>query len=124
MPDRSAAARQASGARTSARSAGGVSVIAGTTHRSINAGPRNIAARRLVGMAMACIAASTLSGCYAFIPNSSAVLPEATPVTVSLTLAGTVALGIPANAETPEAGSARPAVTKPAQLEHFHIEQR
>ncbi len=34
-----------------------------------------------------------MSGCYAFIPNTSAVLPETTPVTVSLTLAGTVALG-------------------------------
>ncbi len=61
--------------------------------RSINAGPRNIAARRLVGMAIAFGVATSMSACYAFIPNTSAVLPEATPVTVSLTLAGTVALG-------------------------------
>ncbi len=62
-------------------------------YRSINAGPRIIAARRLVGMTMAFVFATSMSGCYAFIPNTSAVLPEATPVTVSLTLAGTVALG-------------------------------
>lgn len=68
-------------------------VITLERHRSINAGPRNIAARRLVGMAIACVAASSLSACYAFIPNTSAVLPETTPVTVRLTLAGTVALG-------------------------------
>ncbi len=68
-------------------------VITLERHRSINAGPRNIAARRLVGMALAGMAASSLSACYAFIPNTSAVLAEATPVTVSLTLAGTVALG-------------------------------
>jgi hypothetical protein len=68
-------------------------VITLERRRSINAGPRNIAARRLVGMAMAFVVATLTSGCYSFIPNTSAVLPETTPVTVSLTLAGTVALG-------------------------------
>lgn len=61
-------------------------------HCSINAGPRNIAARRLIAMAMLLSSAATLSGCYAFIPNTSPTLAAATPVTVSLTLGGTVAL--------------------------------
>ncbi|MES3033320.1 MAG: hypothetical protein V4813_04920 [Gemmatimonadota bacterium] len=37
-------------------------------------------------------AALVLSGCYAFIPTTSTTIPETTPVTVSLTLGGTVAL--------------------------------
>ena len=33
-----------------------------------------------------------MNGCYAFIPTTNAALPERTPVSVHLTLAGTVAL--------------------------------
>jgi hypothetical protein len=60
--------------------------------RSVNAGPRNIAARRLIGRATVFVAAMSLTGCYAFIPTTSATLPERTPVTVELTMGGTVAL--------------------------------
>lgn len=60
--------------------------------RSVNAGPRNIAARRLIGGATVFVAAMSLTGCYAFIPTTSATLPERTPVTVELTMGGTVAL--------------------------------
>ena len=38
------------------------------------------------------MAAVTLSGCYAFIPTTSTALAASTPVTVELTLGGTVAL--------------------------------
>lgn len=60
--------------------------------RSVNAGPRNIAARRLIGGASVFAAAMSLTGCYAFIPTTSATLPTRTPVTVELTMGGTVAL--------------------------------
>lgn len=60
--------------------------------RSVNAGPRNIAARRLIGRASIFVAAVSLTGCYAFIPSTSPTLPERTPVTVELTMGGTVAL--------------------------------
>jgi hypothetical protein len=60
--------------------------------RSVNAGPRNIAARRLIGGATSLATAVSLTGCYAFIPSTSATLPERTPVTVELTMGGTVAL--------------------------------
>ncbi len=67
-------------------------VITRELHRSVNAGPRNIAARRLIRVAAAMLTAVWLSGCYAFIPTTSAVIPAATPVTIRLTLEGTVAL--------------------------------
>jgi hypothetical protein len=67
-------------------------VITREYHCSVNAGPRNIAARRLIAMATLLPAVGSLSGCYAFIPTTSPSLAEATPVTVSLTLGGTVAL--------------------------------
>ena len=59
---------------------------------SISAGPRNIAARRLVAVAMTLTIATAMSGCYAFIPTTNPALAATTPVTVTLTLAGTVAL--------------------------------
>ncbi len=61
-------------------------------HCSINAGPRNIAVRRLIALATALSIVTTMSGCYAFIPNTDPSLAAATPITVSLTLGGTVAL--------------------------------
>ena len=61
-------------------------------HGSVNAGSRNIAARRLIGVASVCMTGITLSGCYAFIPTNSDVVPAATPVTISLTEDGTSAL--------------------------------
>ena len=60
--------------------------------RSVNAGLRNIAARRLIGGASVIVAAVSLTGCYAFIPTTSATLPARTPVTIELTMGGTVAL--------------------------------
>jgi len=60
--------------------------------RSVNAGPRSIAARRLIGTALTVAAAVSMTGCYAFIPTTSTTLAATTPVTVSLTLGGTVAL--------------------------------
>ncbi len=60
--------------------------------RSVNAGPRNIAARRLIGGVSTLACAVSLTGCYAFIPTTTATLPERTPVTVELTMGGTVAL--------------------------------
>jgi hypothetical protein len=59
---------------------------------SINAGPRNIAARRLIALAALLPTAASLSGCYAFIPTTNPGLAAATPVSVSLTLGGTVGL--------------------------------
>jgi hypothetical protein len=60
--------------------------------RSSSAGSRNIAARRLVcGIALA-VCQLTTTACYAFIPTTSTVLPETTPVTVRLSAAGSVAL--------------------------------
>lgn len=61
-------------------------------HRSVNAGPRNIAARRLIGVAVTVVAMFAMTGCYAFTPSTNPLLPERTPVTVKLTLGGTVAL--------------------------------
>ncbi len=69
-----------------------MSVIFRATHRSIDAGPRSIAARRSVGVALAFTSLLSMNGCYAFIPTTSTTLAERTPVTVHLTLAGTVAL--------------------------------
>ncbi len=60
--------------------------------RSISAGPRNIAARRLIGRATTLVATVSLTGCYAFVPTTTATLPERTPVTIELTMGGTVAL--------------------------------
>lgn len=60
--------------------------------RSVSAGPRNIAARRLIGAAVACLGITSLTGCYAFIPTTDTSLAQATPVTVRLTAAGSVAL--------------------------------
>jgi hypothetical protein len=67
-------------------------VITREQHCSINAGPRNIAARRLIALAATLPMMAALSGCYAFIPTTNPSLASATPVTVKLTLAGTVAL--------------------------------
>ena len=67
-------------------------MIAGPAHRSFNAGPRNIAVRRSIGVAVSCAMLLTMNGCYAFVPTTNAALPELTPVTVSLTLGGTVAM--------------------------------
>ena len=61
-------------------------------HGSVNAGSRNIAARRLIGVASLCMISITVSGCYAFIPTNSDVVPSATPVSISLTEDGTSAL--------------------------------
>ncbi|HYW49651.1 MAG TPA: hypothetical protein VE861_03545 [Gemmatimonadaceae bacterium] len=69
-----------------------MSVITTSQHCFTGAGPRNIAARRLVGAALACIGMVTTTGCYAFIPTTSTTLAEATPVTVKLTAGGSVAL--------------------------------
>ncbi|MBC7843986.1 MAG: hypothetical protein H7099_16815 [Gemmatimonadaceae bacterium] len=62
------------------------------THRSIDAGPRSIAARRSIGVALAVAFLLSVNGCYAFIPTTNPALPERTPVSVHLTLAGTVAM--------------------------------
>jgi hypothetical protein len=69
-----------------------VSVIAEQTHRSLNAGPRSIAARRLIGVASRLSLLVAATGCYSFIPTTTTALPELTPVSVSLTLGGTVAM--------------------------------
>jgi hypothetical protein len=60
--------------------------------RSTNAGSRAIAARRLAGGAMFLCAAPIFVGCYAFVPTTTAALPEATPVTVKLSDIGTVSM--------------------------------
>ena len=60
--------------------------------RSVSAGPRNIAVRRLIGAAVAGLAVASLTGCYAFIPTTDTSLVQTTPVTVRLTAAGAVAL--------------------------------
>ena len=67
-------------------------VITSGRLRSVNAGPRNIAARRLIGGAVKFAIVASTTGCYAFIPTTSTTLPERTPVTVELTMGGTVAL--------------------------------
>lgn len=67
-------------------------VIMAERHRSINAGPRSIAARRLIGVAGLILCSLEMTGCYAFIPTTNPTLPTATPVTVKLSLAGTVAM--------------------------------
>jgi hypothetical protein len=59
--------------------------------RSVNAGPR-IAARRLVAAAMIIVSSGMMTGCYAFIPTTTAALAPATPVSVRLTEAGSAAL--------------------------------
>jgi hypothetical protein len=59
---------------------------------SINAGPRNIAARRSIALVTSLTIVATTSGCYSFVPTTNSTLAAATPVTVTLTLAGTVAL--------------------------------
>ncbi len=69
-----------------------MSVIQRATHRSIDAGPRSIAARRSIGVALTLIGLVSMNACYAFIPTTSTTLAAATPVTVKLTLPGTVAL--------------------------------
>ena len=70
-----------------------MSVIQRAIHRSIDAGPRSIAARRSIAGALAALTLLTsVSGCYAYIPTTSTTLAETTPVTVRLTLPGTVAL--------------------------------
>jgi hypothetical protein len=58
----------------------------------MNAGPRNIAARRSIGVALCLALLVSMNGCYAFIPTTTAALPELTPVSVHLTLGGTVAM--------------------------------
>jgi hypothetical protein len=67
-------------------------VISPGRSRSVNAGPQRIAARRLIGALMAFVGTLATTGCYAFIPTTSTSLAETTPVTVSLTTAGSVAL--------------------------------
>lgn len=69
-----------------------MSVIGVPTPGSINAGPRSIAARRSIGVALCLSMLQSMNGCYAFIPTTTTALPEQTPVTVRLTLGGTVAL--------------------------------
>lgn len=61
-------------------------------HRSINAEPRNIAARRLITGALVFTGMLGLTGCYAFIPTTNTALPAITPVTVRLTEGGSLAL--------------------------------
>ncbi|MCC7051687.1 MAG: hypothetical protein IT355_00380 [Gemmatimonadaceae bacterium] len=61
-------------------------------HRSSSAGPRNIAARRLACGALLAVGQLATTACYAFVPTTNTALPEATPVTVRLTAAGSVAL--------------------------------
>lgn len=67
-------------------------MIAGGVQRSTHAGPRNIAARRVIGVALSLACLVSMNGCYAFIPTTTAALPETTPVSVRLTLGGTVAM--------------------------------
>ena len=69
-----------------------MSVIPRVLHRSIDAGPRSIAARRSIGVALSTIALVSMNACYAFVPTTTTALPERTPVTVRLTLGGTIAL--------------------------------
>lgn len=69
-----------------------MSVTLRATHRSIDAGPRSIAARRSIGVALTLIGLVSMNACYAFIPTTNTSLAAATPVTVRLSLAGTVAL--------------------------------
>jgi hypothetical protein len=69
-----------------------VSVIEKSHHRSIDAGPRSIAARRSIGVVLATAPLLLMNACYAFIPTTSTTLAAPTPVSVHLTLGGTVAL--------------------------------
>lgn len=69
-----------------------MSVIGVPEHRSLNAGPQNIAARRSIGVTVCFSLLLSMNGCYAFIPTTNTALPEQTQVTVRLTLGGTVAL--------------------------------
>ncbi|MDZ7632460.1 MAG: hypothetical protein U5K74_14205 [Gemmatimonadaceae bacterium] len=43
-------------------------------------------------MAVSVVTAVVMSGCYAYVPTTSAVIPATTPVTIRLSLAGTAAL--------------------------------
>lgn len=61
-------------------------------HRSSSAGPRAIAGRRLACGVLLAVGQLATTACYAFVPTTSTALPEATPVTVRLTAAGSVAL--------------------------------
>ncbi len=67
-------------------------MIIAEPHRSINAGPRNIAARRLIAVSLWFVSTCSMTGCYAYVPTTNVALPAPTPVTVKLSLAGTVAL--------------------------------
>ncbi len=69
-----------------------MSVTQRATHRSIDAGPRSIAARRSIGVALSLIGLVAMNACYAFVPTTSTSLAATTPVTIKLTLPGTVAL--------------------------------
>ena len=60
---------------------------------SVSAGPRSIAARRLIALALATTTSLILPGCYAYVPNTSPTLAATTPVTVRLTTDGTSRLG-------------------------------
>ncbi len=60
---------------------------------SVNAGPRNIAARRLIALALCITTTVVLPGCYAFVPTTNLSLAATTPVTVRLTSDGSKALG-------------------------------
>jgi hypothetical protein len=67
-------------------------VIRRNSHRSLDAGPRNIAARRSIGVAVCLMGLVSMNACYAYVPTTTTSLAERTPVTVHLTLGGTVAL--------------------------------
>ena len=60
---------------------------------SVNAGPRNIAARRLIAAALCVTTTLLLPACYAYVPNTSTSLAATTPVTVRLTSDGSRQLG-------------------------------
>lgn len=67
-------------------------MIVSERHRSINAEPRTIAARRLIAGTLIFANMLGVTGCYAFIPTTNTALAPVTPVTVRLTEGGSVAL--------------------------------
>jgi hypothetical protein len=60
--------------------------------RGTRAGLRSLAARRVLCAGLSLSMVTSLSACYAYIPTREVTLAEQTPVTVRLTLGGTVAL--------------------------------
>ena len=68
-------------------------MIIGGLFRSVNAGPRNIAARRLIAGSLAVISTTTMTACYSYVPaGTQAAVPANAPVEVVLTAGGTSAM--------------------------------